>query len=78
MAHDCVTKVCATILEMEGEYVVWPSEEQQRQEEAKFFGMYGEFAMVTAIESLLSSLFTDLVMELSAHPALNTPNTVVM
>ena len=60
MAHDCVTQVCATILEMEGEYVVWPSEEQQRQQEAKFFGMYGEFTMVTAIESLLSSLFTDL------------------
>ena len=41
MAFECVTQVCATILELEEQYIVWPSEQEQREEEALFCSNYG-------------------------------------
>ena len=35
--------------------VMWPSEEQQREQEAKLFAMHGEFTAVTVIKSMPSS-----------------------
>lgn len=42
MAFDSVTQVCLAILELEEQYVVWPSDEQLQAEEAKFFSICGE------------------------------------
>ena len=42
MAFDCVTQVCLTILELERDYVIWPSNDQLVTEEANFFCTCGE------------------------------------
>ena len=42
MVFEGITQVNATILELEQQHIVWPSEQEQRQEAVFFFFQYGK------------------------------------
>ena len=53
MVFDNVTQVCKVILELESQYIQWPTVEEMAIQESTFFSRYGKH------ESLLLTLSCD-------------------